>query len=176
MESASRDRLEAPLRTALAERLGESRFGLWFGEGVSLGVSGDAVEVGVPNAFFRDWIAGHFARNLVEAAHEVTGRQLRLAFRLDDEAPPPIGHVVDPVPFPDARPTTKPAPKAPTPERPKGLAKAKAPDARPSSRSPPPPVAPRDAWTTSSPAPATAWPSPRRRRWPPRWAGDSTRW
>src|SRR5947209_12259593 len=105
--AAQHDRLEAPLRLALAERLGESRFGLWFGEGVSLGVAGDAVEVGVPNAFFRDWIAGHFARNLVEAAHEVTGRQLRLAFRLDDEAPPPLGNVVDPVPAPDSRPATQ---------------------------------------------------------------------
>ncbi len=125
MASARHDRLEAPLRTALAERLGESRFGLWFGEGVSLGIAGDSVEVGVPNAFFRDWISGHFSRNLVEAAHEVTGRQLRLAFRLDDEAPPPIGHVVEPIPAPDARPSLSPAPKAPAPDKPRSKARSK---------------------------------------------------
>jgi chromosomal replication initiator protein len=93
MASSLEERLESPLRAALSERLGESRFGLWFGEGVSLGVSGDSVEVGVPNAFFRDWIQGHFARNVVDAAHDVTGRQLRLAFRLDGEtdlAAPPL--------------------------------------------------------------------------------------
>jgi chromosomal replication initiator protein len=49
---------EAALRAAVAERVGDARFGLWFGEGVRLGVEGDALEVGVPNAFFREWIRG----------------------------------------------------------------------------------------------------------------------
>jgi len=95
--------VETTLRAAMAERLGESRFGLWFGEGVRLGVAddSDSLEVGVPNAFFRDWIQGHFAGNLIDAAREVTGRSLRLAFRVADEAPPPLGHVVEPPP-PDA--------------------------------------------------------------------------
>ena len=104
---------ETTLRAAVAERLGESRFGLWFGEGVRLGVpeGSDSLEVAVPNAFFRDWIQGHFAGNLVEAAREVTGRSLRLAIRVDGEAPPPLGHVVEPPP-PDAndRPVAVPAP------------------------------------------------------------------
>ncbi len=90
--------METTLRAAMAEKLGESRFGLWFGEGVRLGVADDALEVGVPNAFFRDWIQGHFAGNLIDAAREVTGRSLRLAFRVADEAPPPLGHVVEPPP------------------------------------------------------------------------------
>jgi chromosomal replication initiator protein len=133
MALASRnDRLEIPLRDALAGSLGESRFGLWFGEGVSLGVAGDALEVGVPNAFFRDWISGHFSRNLVEAGEQVTGRQLRLAFRLDDEAPPPIGHVVDPVPVPSDRPQAQPQPAPNSPaDRPKSRSRAKAAAAAP---------------------------------------------
>ena len=81
--------MESTLRAAMAERLGESRFGLWFGEGVRLGVLDDALEVGVPNAFFRDWIQGHFSKNLLDAAREVTGRSLRLAFRVGDEAAVP---------------------------------------------------------------------------------------
>jgi chromosomal replication initiator protein len=93
--------IESTLRAALAERVGESRFGLWFGEGVRLGLGDDSLEVGVPNTFFRDWIQGHFAGNLVDAAREVTGRSLRLSFRIDGEAPPPLGHVIDPPP-PDA--------------------------------------------------------------------------
>jgi chromosomal replication initiator protein len=111
--------IETTLRTALAERVGESRFGLWFGEGVRLGLEGDSLEVGVPNTFFRDWIQGHFATNLVDAAREVTGRSLNLRFRVDGEAPPPLGHVIDPPP-PDANdrplapPKTIPMP-SPTP-------------------------------------------------------------
>jgi chromosomal replication initiator protein len=69
--------VESTLRAAVAERLGEARFGLWFGEGVRLGVDGDVLEVGVPNAFFREWIQGHFAGNLIEAAETVTGRESR---------------------------------------------------------------------------------------------------
>ena len=89
---------DARLRAAVAERLGRGRFGLWFGEGVRLGVDGDALEVGVPNAFFREWIQGHFAGNLIEAAEAVTGRPLRLTFRVYDEAEPKVGSVIEPRP------------------------------------------------------------------------------
>ncbi len=113
--------IETTLRAALAERVGESRFGLWFGEGVRLGLVEDSLEVGVPNTFFRDWIQGHFATNLVDAAREVTGRSLRLSFRVDGEGAPPLGHVIDPPPpdandRPPAPPKTIPMPSpAPAP-------------------------------------------------------------
>src|SRR3954463_3085642 len=108
--------LESTLRAAVAERLGGGRFGLWFGEGVRLGVDGDSLEVGVPNAFFREWIQGHFAGNLIEAAAAVTGRPLRLTFRIDDEAEPKVGHLIEPN-APDERPRGPGVsiPKAPPP-------------------------------------------------------------
>src|SRR3954452_10553700 len=100
--------VETKLRTAVAERLGEARFGLWFGDGVRLGVDGDALEVGVPNAFFREWIQNHFAGNLIDAGQAVTGRQLRLTFRVQDEAEPKIGEVVEaPVPGERRKPSVK---------------------------------------------------------------------
>ena len=90
--------LESALCAAVAERLGEPRFGLWFGEGVRLGLSGDgsALEVQVPSAFFREWIKNHFAASLTEAAEAVAGRPLRLTFAIQDEAEPPLGDVVEP--------------------------------------------------------------------------------
>src|SRR5271157_4034993 len=90
--------LELALRSAVAERLGELRFGLWFGEEVHLGLSsdGNALEVQVPNTFFREWIRGHFSTSLVEAAQVVTGRQVRLNFAIQNEIDPPPGDVVDP--------------------------------------------------------------------------------
>ncbi len=86
------------LRAALAERLGELRFGLWFGEEVHLDLSGDggSLEVQVPNAFFQEWIRGHFSTSLVEAAQEVTGRQVRLNFAVQNELDPSVTDVVDP--------------------------------------------------------------------------------
>ncbi len=115
--------LEPSLRAAVAERLGSARFGLWFGEGVRLGVDGDALEVGVPNGFFREWIQGHFASNLIEAGEAVTGRPLRLTFRIDDEAEPNVGNSTEPKPteepgradeVPKAPSRSSPAPQAPT--------------------------------------------------------------
>ena len=82
--------VETRLRAEVAERLGDARYGLWFGEGVrlGLGLDGDAIEVGVPNAFFREWIQGHFADTLIAAGEAVAGHPLRLTFRVDDEAEP----------------------------------------------------------------------------------------
>jgi chromosomal replication initiator protein len=112
--------LESTLRAAVAERLGDGRFGLWFGEGVRLGVDGDALEVGVPNAFFREWIQGHFAGNLIEAAEAVTGRSLRLTFRVDDEAAPEprVGNLIEPRPAEERRQPGAPVPLAPAPQAP----------------------------------------------------------
>src|SRR4051794_20544597 len=141
MTTQTLDVAETTLRAARAERLGESRFGLWFGEGVRLGVADDALEVGVPNAFFRAWIQGHFAGNLIDAAREVTGRSLRLAFRVDDEAPPPLGHVIEPPP-PDAN------------DRPKG----------PSGPTIPIPLPPVDRPRSQAPAPGPLGPSRPARR------------
>lgn len=108
--------VESTLRAAVAERLGEGRFGLWFGEGVRLGVADDALEVGVPNAFFREWIQGHFASNLIEAAEAVTGRTLRLTFHVADEAEPRVGNLIEPPPAEERRQPGKTVPLAPAPE------------------------------------------------------------
>src|SRR4051794_18572824 len=90
--------LDSSLRSAVAEQLGETRFSLWFGDGVQLRLSGEgeALDVRVPNAFFREWIKGHFAPNLIAAARAVTGRDVRLSFSIQDEADPPLTEVVEP--------------------------------------------------------------------------------
>jgi chromosomal replication initiator protein len=91
---------EAELRAAVFKKLGSSRFDLWFGEVVRFGFSGDghSLEVRVPNAFFREWIATHYSTSLLDAAAAITGRTLRLAIQVQDEAEPPLGDVVEPRP------------------------------------------------------------------------------
>jgi chromosomal replication initiator protein len=105
--------VESRVRDAVADRLGSARFGLWFGEGVRLGVEGDALEIGVPNAYFREWIQGHFAGSLIEAAESVVGRPLQLTFRVDDEAEPKVGHVIEPSPPDGRKPNTVKVPLEP---------------------------------------------------------------
>jgi chromosomal replication initiator protein len=144
--------LETALRTAVAERLGEPRFGLWFGEGVRLGLSGDgdSLEVQVPNAFFGEWIKGHFAGSLAEAARAVTGRLVRLSFAIQDEAEPPLGDVVGP-----GEDRSRPAPPLVTVPLP-GNPKTPLSSPSPLPSGPDRPTPPRFAMPKSAPRPATA--------------------
>ena len=92
--------VDAAMRAAVSERLGEARFGLWFGEGVGLRVNrnGDALEVRVPSPYIREWIESHYTASLTEAAEAVMGRRLRVLIQVNNETEPPRGDSVDPVP------------------------------------------------------------------------------
>ena len=80
---------ESALSAAVSERLGEVRFGRWFGEDVRLALSGDgdALEVHVPDPFFREWIQSHYSTSLLEAAEAVAGRPVRLSIQIERDAP-----------------------------------------------------------------------------------------
>jgi chromosomal replication initiator protein len=108
----------------VSERLGEARFGLWFGDGVQMGLSGDgdALEIRVPDGFFREWIQRHYTTSLLEAAEAVAGRPVRLSIQVRDEAEPPLGDVVEPAPppaEPDAEPRHRHTVTIPIPGNPK---------------------------------------------------------
>ena len=77
------------------------RFGLWFGDSVRLGLSGkgDAIEVRVPDTFFREWIQSHYTTSLLEAAEAVLGKPMQLSIRIHSELEPPLGDVVEPAPL-----------------------------------------------------------------------------
>jgi chromosomal replication initiator protein len=85
--------LEPELRAAVTERLGTTRFSLWFGDGVRMGLSSDgsALEVRVPNSFFHEWIRDHYSASLLEAACAVVGRPLKLSIQLHHDTVPTSG-------------------------------------------------------------------------------------
>jgi chromosomal replication initiator protein len=114
--------VESALRAAVSERLGATRFGLWFGESVRLGLSGkgDALEVRVPDPFFREWIQSHYTTSLLEAAEAVLGRPMQLSIRIHNEVEPPLGDVVEPAgPEPDSEPVHRTTVTIPLPVNPK---------------------------------------------------------
>ena len=116
--------VESALRAAVSERLGATRFGLWFGESVRLRLSGkgDALEVRVPDPFFREWIQSHYTTSLLEAAEAVLGRPMQLSIRIHDEAEPPLGDVVEPAPaspVPESEPEHRSSVTIPLPINPK---------------------------------------------------------
>ena len=99
--------LEEALRSAVSERVGATRFALWFGGNVRLGINreGDSFEVRVPDSFFRDWIERHYKPTLAQAVEAVIGRPIRVSVQIHGESEPPLGDVVEPGP---AEPETDP--------------------------------------------------------------------
>jgi chromosomal replication initiator protein len=77
------------LRAALAERVGSERFELWFGASTRLELKGRRLMVGVPNAFFLEWLRSNFRRVIEAACVETLGHCPSLEFCVDASLPDP---------------------------------------------------------------------------------------
>jgi chromosomal replication initiator protein len=71
------------LRAAIAGKVGQKRYDLWFGAGTRLNYDGRVLRVGAPNQFFMDWIRTNFRRHIEDACHEVVGNHSSIEFHLD---------------------------------------------------------------------------------------------
>ena len=99
----------ARLADAIAQRVGQQRFHVWFNNSTKLDLRQDGLEIAVPNDFISEWIGKNFTRPIQEAAHEVLGCPLQVRFsvvpelfdadaaggngaasRLEPETPPPV--------------------------------------------------------------------------------------
>ena len=87
--------LEESLRSAVSERVGATRFALWFGGKVRFGLNreGDVLVVRVPDPFFRDWIERHYAPTLASAVEEVVGRKLGVSVQIQSDSETPAHDV-----------------------------------------------------------------------------------
>src|SRR5580765_1937160 len=70
----------ARLADAIAQRVGQQRFHVWFNNSTKLDLKQDGLEIAVPNDFISEWIGTHFVRSIQEAAHEVLGCSLPVRF------------------------------------------------------------------------------------------------
>jgi len=70
----------ARLADAIAQRVGQQRFHVWFNNSTRLDLKHDGLEIAVPNDFISEWITTHFKLPIQEAAHEVLGCPLALRF------------------------------------------------------------------------------------------------
>lgn len=118
---------EPEVRATIAQVLGESRYQLWFGEGVRVGLDPDerTLEIGVPNGYFRDWIRDHYGGAVSDAVRELVGRPIALEFHLGDDpaAEKSKAEAVAVGPAQEAVPGPPPAPApipSPTSNRPLG--------------------------------------------------------
>jgi chromosomal replication initiator protein len=75
----------AALGEALARRLGEPRYNLWFRQKTKFTWQDGTLTVGVPNHFYQDWVQKTFADAVAAAAADVFGHALPVRFVIDPE-------------------------------------------------------------------------------------------
>src|SRR5215210_7610509 len=75
----------ARLADAIAQRVGQQRFHVWFNNSTKLDLKQDGLEIAVPNDFISEWIGTHFRTPIQEAAHEVLGTPLQVRFSVVPE-------------------------------------------------------------------------------------------
>lgn len=68
------------LADAIAQRVGQQRFHVWFNNSTRLDLKQDGLEIAVPNDFISEWIGRNFAQPIQDAAHEVLGCSLPIHF------------------------------------------------------------------------------------------------
>jgi chromosomal replication initiator protein len=76
----ARDPQLVRLADAIAQRVGQQRFHVWFNNSTRLDLKNDRLEIAVPNDFISEWIGSHFSRPIQEAVHEVLGCPLSVRF------------------------------------------------------------------------------------------------
>jgi chromosomal replication initiator protein len=76
---------EQRLADAIARRVSEPRFNLWFRDHTKFVHLGDAVVIGVPNLYFHDWLQKTFGADVRAAAAEVLGAPAVVRFAIDPE-------------------------------------------------------------------------------------------
>ena len=82
------------LRIALADKVGQKRYDLWFGAGTRLDYDGSALKIGAPNQFFLDWIRTNFRRQIEAACCELFGNCPAIEFYIETMASPIGGNVM----------------------------------------------------------------------------------
>src|SRR5689334_25054370 len=72
----------ARLADAIAQRVGQQRFHVWFNNSTRLDLRNDGLEIAVPNDFISEWIGKNFTKPIQDAAHEVLGCTLSVRFNV----------------------------------------------------------------------------------------------
>jgi len=68
---------------ALCQRVGESRFGLWFKNIELIDLTDRVATLGVPSLFVRDWLEDHYRDVLEAVLSEHVGEPVSVAFRIE---------------------------------------------------------------------------------------------
>jgi chromosomal replication initiator protein len=104
----------AALGQAIAQRIGEPRYNLWFDRRTKFTWDDGTLTVGVPNLHFQDWLQNKFAGAVRDAAAAVFGQPTEVAFTIDPELFQAARREQASV---EAAPPPKPSPRAEKPRQ-----------------------------------------------------------
>lgn len=73
------------ISAAIAEKIGQQRFNIWFKNSTRFTLADGYLKIGVPNLFIASWIETHFASCINQAVSAVTGSAKKINFTIDPE-------------------------------------------------------------------------------------------
>lgn len=73
------------INEALAEKIGQQKFRIWFKSSTSLAFCDGYLKVSVPNSFIASWIENHFSGEIQEAVRSVIGSDAKVVFTVSPE-------------------------------------------------------------------------------------------
>ena len=73
------------INQAIAERIGQQKYRVWFKNSTRLTLADDYLKVDVPNHFIGSWVENHFLDDIFQAVREATGSDKKITFAIDPE-------------------------------------------------------------------------------------------
>ena len=73
------------INEALAEKVGQQKFRIWFKNSTSLVFADGYLKVSVPNSFIANWIENHFSKEIRQAVRSVVGSDAKVVFTVNPE-------------------------------------------------------------------------------------------
>ena len=77
-----KDQLWSRVQGSLREKLGAQNFEIWIRPIQMASISGNAVNLEVPNRYYRDWVAANYGPELNKELEEAIGRPIQLQFHV----------------------------------------------------------------------------------------------
>ncbi len=73
------------INEALAEKVGQKKFRIWFKNSTKMTLADGYLKVGVPNLFIASWIENHFLDEITQVVRAVIGAEVKITFSIDPE-------------------------------------------------------------------------------------------
>jgi chromosomal replication initiator protein len=102
------------VRSALAGKVGQDRFDLWFGATTRLNYDGRALSIGAPSEFFLEWIRTNFRRHIEMACSDALGHCPAIEFHLDAATTQGTDEAMQAARVPDMTKSVRPSPRLAT--------------------------------------------------------------